>query len=202
MPHNVGNIIYSNNGALVQADPGWITVIWHGVALIGQPAKEWEILDSTNNPLVLTPGQKVRDLAFTVYQPCFGTAGDRIKVAGSVTDTAGYVVQSLAVDSNGFLVDQGQQQISDVTLASPLTPKLYLHGSNADPGTRTLQGTNQSPEGAVVVPPNSPQLRPVRVDVRCVYQMRAGAPTVDDGILLSREQERALNIVYRSDLLP
>lgn len=201
MPHNLGNIIYGNNVAAAHADPGWVTVIWHGVALIGTPAKEWPILDSTNQPLQVSAGNRIRDVAFTVYAPCVGTAGDRIKVAASFTDTAAYVAQSLPVDVNGFLQDQGQQQISDFTLLTNFTPKLWLHGNNADPGTRTLQGTNQTPQGAIVTPPNSPQVRPVRVDVRVVWQQRVGAPTVDDGIQLSREQERALQIVYRSDLL-
>lgn len=201
MPQNVGNIIYGNNAAFLHADPGWITVIWHGVALIGSPAKEWAILDSRNQPLVVTAGNKIRNIAFSVYQPCIGTAGDRVKVATSVTDTAAYVCQSLPVDTNGFLQDQGNQQLADFTLVADFTPKLYLHGGNVDPGTRTLQGSNQTPSGPVVPPPNSPQIRPVRVDVRVVWQQLAGAPTIDDGIMLSREQEEALNIIYRSDLL-
>ncbi|NBU23988.1 MAG: hypothetical protein EBS38_08850 [Actinobacteria bacterium] len=150
----------------------------------------------------MTTGSKIRDIAFTVYEPCIGTANDRIKVAASVTDTSAYVAQSLAVDSNGFLQDQGQQQISDFTLTTNFTPKLFLHGNNTDPGTRTLQGTNQTPQGAIVTPPNSPQVRPVRVDVRVVWQQRVGAPTIDDGIQLSRQQEEALQLIYRSDLLP
>lgn len=201
MPQNLGNVIYGNNVAMMQADPGWITVIWHGVALIGVPAKQWAILDSTNQPLQISPGFRMRDIAFTVYNPCIGTSGDRLKVADSFTDTQPYVVQSLPIDTNGFLQDQGVQQISDHLLAAPFTPKLFLHGANTDPGTRTLQGTNQTPQGATVAPQNSPQIRPVRVDVRVVFQQLAGAPTVDDGIMLSREQERELNIIYRSDLL-
>jgi len=201
MPQNLGNVIYGNNVGMVQADPGWITVIWHGVALIGRPAKEWAILDSTNQPLQVSAGQRIRDLAFTVYNPCVGTSGDRLKVAASFADVQPYVCQSLQVGTNGFLQDQGVQQISDFTLIANFSPKLFLHSGNIDPGTRTLEGTNQSPVGATVAPPNSPQIRPVRVDVRVVFQMLVGAPTVDDGILLSREQERELNIIYRSDLL-
>ena len=201
MPHNFGNVIYGNNVAVAHADPGWLTVVWHGVALIGIPAKEWPILDSTNQPLMVSAGNKVRDIAFTVYQPCFGTAGDRLKVAAGVTDTNPYVCQSLPVNTNGFLQDQGNQQLADFTVTQNFTPRLYLHSANADPGLRTLQGTNQTPQGAIVQPPNSPQVRPVRVDVRVVWQQRVGAPTVDDGIMLSREQERELNIIYRSDLL-
>jgi hypothetical protein len=202
MPHNFGNVVYGNNVAVVHADPGWVTVIWHGVALIGQPAKEWPILDSTNQPLVVTAGNKIRDVAFTLYKPCIGTAGDRLKVAASVTDTNAYVVQSLPVNNNGFLVDQGQQQLSDFTLTTNFTPKLWLHGNNTDPGTRTLQGTNQTPPGAIVAPGNSPESIPVRVDVRVVWQQRVGAPTVDDGIMLSRQQQEALQVIYRSDLIP
>lgn len=201
MPHNAGNVIYGNNYAIAHADPGWLTVVWHGVALIGSPDKDWDILDSRNQPLVVTTGNKIRDIAFTVYSPCIGTAGDRLKVATSFTDVEAYVCQSLPVDSNGFLNDQGNQQLSDFTLIANFTPRLFLHGNNADPGTRTLQGSNQTAPGAIVAPSNSPQVRPVRVDVRVVWQQRVGAPTVDDGIMLSREQEQAVNVIYRSDLL-
>lgn len=200
MPQNVGNIINGTQAAFLHGDPGWVTVIWHGVALIGLPAKEWAIRDSRNQPLVVTAGNKIRDIAFTTHEPCVGTTGDRIKVAGSVTDTNAYVCQSLPVDANGFLVDQGQQQLADFTLVSDFTPKLFLHTGNAAPAN-TLQGTNQTPTGPVTPPPNAPQVRPVRVDVRVVWQELVGAPSIDDGILLSREQEEALNIVYRSDLL-
>lgn len=201
MPHNPGNVIYGNNAAVVHADPGWVTVIWHGVALIGRPAKEWAILDSTNQPLQVSAGNRIRDVAFTVYTPCVGTAGDRLKVGAGFTDTNAYVANSLPVNTNGFLQDQGNQQLSDFTLIANFTPRLYLHGNNADPGVRTLQGTNQTAQGAIVAPSNSPQVVPVRVDVRVVWQQRVGAPTVDDGILLSREQERELQVIYRSDLL-
>ena len=170
---NVGNVISDSYYQIPDVPiPGELFTSWTGTAIISQPANQWDVLDINGQPLPILPNTKVHLVAFEILDDLFGTAGDALKLGGSVADTNTYVASTAVIPAGGILVDQKLIVKPAVPYVVPnpgFTFKLWLHTGNAAPGTRTLQSLSQSPSAPSAPFPVRP--KPTRINIQVIWSI-------------------------------